>query len=406
MLGYLKKETQETPIDLDEPMDAEMPDAAPAPAPAPAPKRARAAPAKTVKKAKPDPVDSDSDEDVFAAVAKETEKKKPAETITTSRTARGAAKKATNYVVDKDSDSDGLDDDFDVSNMVQTIGGKSNDRPLFSTSARPSSATGGPAKTGRGALSKLSSADLEDPDETNYEGLMPRGSPLKPAPRNVHDTIMSSDDEDDFGFGASKKLPTKAAPKPKAAAVKPKSTASTSSAAAAAVAKKASQRSPAAKAYAARLDKAKAPAASKPAVKAAPKKPTVIESDEDEDELNNTEVLADDILSDEDDDEPIAKPKSKPAAARPVRKADILSDNDEDESIVKPKSKPAAARPGRKADILSDDEEDESIVKPKSKPAAARPGRRAAATKPAKYVVSDDDESDEPSEASFDDDSE
>ena len=58
-------------------------------------------------------------------------------------------------------------------------------------------------------------------------------------------------------------------------------------------------------------------------------------------------------------------------------------------------------------DILSD-EDDEPTPKPKPKAnaSAARPGRRAAA-KPAKYVVSDDEgDSDEASEASFDDDSE
>lgn len=349
MLGYLNK--KDTPSNLDGADDVEMSDATPAPpepAPAPAAKKGRPAAAKAAKAIKPPPEDSESDEDVFAAVAQEAEKKKPAQTVTTSRTARGAAKKATNYAVDKDSDSDDMDDDFDVSNMVQTIGGSSNDRPLFTTTARPGSATGATKSSSRTVPLKLSPIDL-DPDETNYEGLMPQGSPNKPAPRNVHDTILSSDD-DDLMLSLKKKAPAKpaakpaakAAPKAKAAAAKPvpKPKASASSAAA----KKTSDLSPAAKAYAARLGKGKEVAA-KPAPKAASKKPIMIDSDE-EDELDNTEVLANEILSDEEEDEPTPKPK----------------------------------------------------------PAAARPGRRAAA-KPAKYVLSDDDDDDDISEASFDDDS-
>ncbi|CAI6324758.1 unnamed protein product [Periconia digitata] len=325
---------KDTPIELDEVSDDDLP-AAPvvATAPAAASKKGRPTAAKATK-TKSAPVDSDSDEDVFAAVAKEAEKKKPAETITTSRTARGAARKATNYAVDKESDSDDMDDDFDVSNMVQTIGGSSNHRPLFSTTTRPGS-NGGVTKTnGRSALSKLSPIEL-DPDETNYEGLMPQGSPNKPAPRNVNDTIISSD-EDEFGFSIKKKAPAKPAPKPVAAKAKPAATKPVpkpKATASSVATKKTTQLSPAAKAYAARLGKAKPVS----------KKPIAVESDED-DELDNTEVLANEILSDEEDE-------------------------------------------------------------PTPKPAAPRPGRRAAA-KPAKYVVSDDDDSDEASEASFDDDSE
>lgn len=343
MLGYLKKAApKEIPLDSDSAMDVDEP--APVSAPAAATKKSRPA-AKNVKKpaAKPDPVDSESDSDVFAAVAKEAEKK-PAETITTSRTARGAAKKATNYVVDNDSESDSMGDDLlDVSTMVKTIGGSSNDRPLFSTArpgsgsgARPNSATGATSKARAGAQ-KSSPIDLDD-DVTNYEGLMPQGSPHKPAPRNVNDTIMGSDDDDDFGFGIKKSKPAakpvaKAAPKAKPA---PKSKA----APAAVVAKKTTQLSPAAKAYAARLGKAKDLAAPKAAPKAAakPKQPITIESD---DEMEDADQLANELLSDDDE--------------------------------------------------------------PTPKPAAARPGRRAAA-RPAKYVVSDDEESDEASEPSFEED--
>ncbi|KAF2642637.1 type II DNA topoisomerase [Massarina eburnea CBS 473.64] len=395
--GYLKKDIKnETPVDLDEASDIEMPDVAPA-APAAAPKRGRA-PAKTAKKPTPAPVDSDSDEDVFAAVAKEAEKKKKkqAETVTNSRTARGAAKKATNYALDGDSDSDS--EEFDMSHMVQTLSGPA-----------PGSAAGGSSKTtARAPASKLSPIDLdEDLDETNYD------SPAKPAPRNDIDTMLSSDEDDDLGFDDKKapaKSTAKAAPKAKAAAVKPAP--KSKAAAPSLVAKKATQLSPAAKAYAARLDKTKG-LASRPATKPASKKNTISMDSEDE-ELENTDVLANDILSDEEDEEPAPKPKAKPAApaARPGRNV-ISSDEDEEdeEPVTKPKAKPAAsaARPGRSNVISSDeDEEDEEPVtksKAKSSAPAARPGRRAAA-KPAKYIVSDDDESEEASEPSYDEDSE
>ena len=347
MLDYLKKETPPI-VDLDGSIDIDEP--APAPAPvAAATKRGRPAATKAATKLKPEPVESESDSDIFAVVAKEAEKK-PAQSITNSRTARGAAKKATNYRVDRDSESEASDDDdFDVSNMVQTIGGSSNDRPLFSTtarpgsngSARPGSAAGGPAKTnGRGAIQKPSPID-DDPDETNYEGLLPQGSPHKPAPRNVNDTIMGSDESDDLGFSLKKKP----APKPAVnkavsklkvtkAAAKPKTAVPS-----AVVAKKTTQLSPAAKAYAARLGKTKDLTASKAGAKA--KKPIAIDSDDEE--MEDADQLADELLSD-----------------------------DEDE--------------------------------PTPKPATARPGRRAAA-KPAKYVVSDDDgDSDPASEPSFDED--
>jgi DNA topoisomerase-2 len=239
---------------------------------------------------------------------------------------------------DSDSDSDGDDMLGDVSSMVKTIGAGSNGVPMFkstTSSVRPGSGTGAPKIAKKASPSLI---EIDD-DETNYEGLMPPRSPKRPAPRNVNDTIMSSD-VDDFDIPAKKpvanKLTAKAAPKPK---VVPKAKA----AAAAKAAKPATALSPAAKAYAARLEKDKP---SLPPPKA--KKPITIDSDED---MEDADALANDILSD-DDEEPTPKPK------------------------------------------------------PAGRAAAARPGRRAAA-KPAKYVVSDDDlESDEASEASFDDDSE
>lgn len=335
MLSYLKK----SPPAEDDTMDVD--DLAPAASAstAVASKRGRPAASKPAKKATSVPVDSESDSDVFAAVAKETTKNKPAETVPKGRTARGAAKKATNYAVDKDSDSDGLsDDDFDVSMMVKTIGANGNDRPLFSApAARPSSTIGTGSKPNSRSTAPKPALILDDDDmdETNYEALA-QGSPEK----RTFDAGMDSDiSDDDLLLSVKKKAPIKAIPKVKAMP-KPKVAAASSVAA-----KKTTQLSPAAKAYAARWK-------TKESAPKATKKPIAIDSDDDEDELmeDDADKLANDILSDDEDDMPVAKSKAKPAAARP--------------------------------------------------------GRRAAA-KPAKYVDSDDeDEDDEPSEASFADDSE
>jgi DNA topoisomerase-2 len=302
-------------------------------------KRSRPAAAK-----KPQVIDSEDEEsDVFAAVAKEAEKK-PAQTVTASRAGRAATKQVPKYNIDNsDSDSEGDDMLGDVSTMVKTIGAGTNGVPMFKATgltrpgsngtARPGSATGGPKVAKRN-----SPIEIED-DTTNYEGLMPQPSPKRPAPRNVNDTIMSSDDED-LVLVAPKPAAAKLTAKPKAVAKpapKPKATSTV-------VAKKATALSPAAKAYAAKLAKT-AGALPKPAVKA--KKPIAFDSD---DEMEDADAIANDILSDEDLDEPTPKPASRAPAARP--------------------------------------------------------GRRAAA-KPAKYVVSDDDaESDAASEPSFDDDEE
>ncbi|KAH8730915.1 DNA topoisomerase [Phaeosphaeriaceae sp. PMI808] len=306
-------------------------------------KRARPVAAKNVKKPTTVIESEDEESDIFAAVAKE------AETVTTSRTGR-AAKQVPKYNIDNsDSDSEGDDLLGDVSTMVKTIGAGSNGVPMFKAtgiarpgsngSARPGSATGGSK-----AAKKTNTIEIDD-DETNYEGLMPQPSPKRPAPRNVNDTIMSSDD-DNFGLPAKKPVPSKLTAKPKLAKPAPKTKSSST-----VVAKKTTALSPAAKAYAAKL--AKAPGAlAKPAPKT--KKPVIVESDE---EMEEADAIANEILSDDDDDD--------------------------------------------------DDDDDEPTPKPAARAAAARPGRRAAAAQPAKYVVSDDDdESDEASEPSFDDDSE
>lgn len=312
------------------------------------PKRGRPAAAKPAAKPAKKAVavieSDDDDSDVFAAVAEEVAKKPAA----TARAPRGVTKKVAKYNLGSDSDSDG--DDFlgDVSTMVKTIGaGGSNGVPMFkaTTSTRPVSngsiRAGSAAESSKAAKKSTPMTDVSE-DETNYEGLMPQASPKRPAPRNVNDTIMSSDD-DDFDLGLKKaapsKLTAKPAPKLKAPAAKPapKPKAVT----AVPVLKKTLVLSPAAKAYATKHGKEN----SKPAPKA--RKPVLIDSDDEDAMMKDADAIANDILSDEDETELTPKPARAPAA---------------------------------------------------------RPGRRAATVKPTRYVISDDDESDAASEPSFEED--
>jgi DNA topoisomerase-2 len=274
--------------------------------PAPVAKRGRPAATKIVKKPTP-VIDSEDDEsDVFAAVAKEAEKE-PVKTVAASRAGRAATKQVPKYNIDgSDSDSDGEDLLGDVSTMVKTIGAGSNGVPMFKATGitRPGSSAGGPR-----AAKKNSPIEIDD-DTTNYEGLMPQPSPKRPAPRNVNDTIMSSDD-DDFGLAVKKPAPGKLTAKPKAAAPKP----APKPKAAPIVVKKTTALSPAAKAYAAKLAKTSGQFA-KPAPKA--KRPIAIDSDED---MEDADAIANDILSDKDEDEPTPKPTARAPAARPGRRA-------------------------------------------------------------------------------------
>lgn len=334
LLSHLVKPEveRESPGQVDGPSSPSDPEPVPAPKAVPAAKpRGRAAAAK-----KPTPVvsdDDDDDSDVFAVVAKEEAKKPAPAPKANGRAPRAASKPVSKYAIDSDSDDD--DDLGDVSTMVKTIGGSTNGVPMFKTSTRPGSSSGIPKVAKKASPSVI---DIDEGDTTNYEALLSKASsPQKPAFRNVNDPMLASDSEDDFSLVKPKpasKL-TKVTAKAKVAPI--------AKAPAAVVTKKSTVLSPAAKAYAARLEKASGISKAK----AAPtKKPIVIDSDE---EMDDADTLANDILSD-DDDEPTPKPKTT------------------------------------------------------SRAPAARPGRRAAA-KPAKYVVSDDDE-EEASEASFDDDSE
>jgi len=320
MLSYLKKETPDAADPTGSTNES---------APAVTSKRGRPAGSKAIKKPVLDPIGSDSDSDIYMAVAKEASKKTVTEPATKTLTSRGAAKKIPSYQIDES------DSDIDLTELIKASNGTS----------RTGSAAPAPSKTkSQPEVRKASPVvELDDEDETNHDGLASKTLQDKPAASAMDDeSLLASDDEDDFGFGLNKKVAPKPAAKP---APKPKTVAKFKpSAPSALVAKKTTQLSPAAKAYAARLGKTKdLSGSSKIASKA--KKPVMDDSD-DNTMMDDANKLADEILSDDEDEQPVAK-----------------------------------------------------------KPSTARPGRRVAA-KPAKYVVSDDEDEDEPSEASFDDESE
>ncbi|KAK7541834.1 DNA topoisomerase 2 [Phyllosticta citricarpa] len=177
----------------------------------PAPK-SKAAAAKASHK-----INDDSDEDVFAAVA-ETEKKSEAP----SR--RRAAAKPTRYVLSDDSDEDMEDNDLgDVSTMIRGLDGPSmdsNGRTLFSASKGRATSTAFPKTT----KSKPSPETDDDKiDDTDYTMLAPQASPQRTtAPRKTSANGASDDSADDNDSDDDVLVK----PKSKAAASKPAAAAS------------------------------------------------------------------------------------------------------------------------------------------------------------------------------------
>lgn len=319
-------------------------------------------PAPTAKAAakKKNPFLSEDDEDVYTAVAKEAPSKATTKAAAKKRTVasdededledalapvakpaparagRAAAQKPKKYAVDSDEDMDsdeGIDLLDDVSAMVKGIGNGGNDGPtrLFHPPSvtRPTSSHGPKSR----AASKQLTADSDiSDDETDWAALA-QGSPQK-APK----VGRFSDDDDELlelhNKPAAKPAPKAAAkPAPKAkAAPKAKETAALKPKKAPAPAPAKLALSPAAKAYAAKQAKAGAAQSKAGASKPATKKKAALDSD-DEDEVD---VLANEILSDE-DDSPV-----RPAASRPSRRAaaaapkakyamdDSLDDEDEE----------------------------------------------------------------------------
>jgi DNA topoisomerase-2 len=268
---------------------------------------------------------SDSDDDMFNAMEKAAESRKESEPP--ARKGRAAARKAPKYALSETEDeSDGDDMLGDVSMMVKGINSSgaensgSGARPLFSnTVGRPSSSHGLPRSISKPKPVVDLLEDSDAIDETDYKSLIPQGSPTRPAPLRAGGPMASDDDDDDMDEDSfdiprpkvkaipkakavpaakTKLVKTKAAPKPKAAA---KSVP---------VVKKIVVLSPAAKAYAAKQEKAKAAALAKPAPKKAKK---AVDSEDDADDLAN------DILSDG-DDAPVATRHGRAASERPGRR--------------------------------------------------------------------------------------
>ncbi|KAK0257528.1 DNA topoisomerase 2 [Friedmanniomyces endolithicus] len=327
-------------------------------------------------KSAPKKVSSDSDSDDFGGAALTSKvAAKPA-----GRGGRAAAQKPKRYAQDSDSDSNGSasDDDVleDVTAMVKGIGPNStlvNDGPtrLFHppSVSRPSSSSHKLAKASSKLGSKKITADSDvSEDETNWEALA-RNSPQKAAhhPISAGEAGLDSDDDDellDLDIKARPKpvvtTTVKPAPKPKAPASKVKESAAQQlkqkpvqkktlvpSRLAAVAPPVAKPLSPAAKAYAAKQAKAGAQTAGQGGkAKAAGTKRLPVDSDTDEgEEEEDVDALANEILSEEDDDDvPVKKGAT---GARPARRA----------AAAKPKAKYAL---DDSLDAEEDDEESEA----------------------------------------------
>ncbi|EME46718.1 hypothetical protein DOTSEDRAFT_87208 [Dothistroma septosporum NZE10] len=260
-----------------------------------------------------DDEDMDDSEDHFAAIAKEAERK-PAP----ARAGRVAAQKA-KYAADSDEDS--LDDGNDLgdfSTMVKGFGGGTNDGQtrLFhaASTSRPNSSAGLRAKTSKRTLT--TDGDVSE-DETDWAGLA-QNSPQK----TTHTTMLDDDsmDIDEPKIVPKAQLKAKPSTKPAAKPVSKKASA------APAPAPSTHALSPAAKAYARK--KSGAIQAKPGASKTSKKLP------ESDDEEQDVDQIANDILSDEDDDSPvkrIARPGRRAAASTAKSKYVVDDDEDDDE---------------------------------------------------------------------------
>jgi DNA topoisomerase II len=315
-------------------------------------KSTAAAKAKIIKK-EPTPAlkaeesDLSNIDDVFAAVAKQAGTRKASDPPL--RQARAVAAKKKTYALSSSDEDDSFasngDDLGDVSMMVKGIGTSSGENTLtgnrvllHNTTGRPSSAHGLPRSISKHRLTMdhHQNDDSDGMDETNYDGLIPQGSPLRPAARRAAETkpVDHDDVEDSFDV-APIPAKQKVIAKKKAAPIsKPKTAASkTGVSKPEPVPKKPITLSPSAKAYAAKQAKLQAAAAAaaekKPASvekKAVPakKKKAVLSEDEDDE-------LANEILS---DDEPVvARPSRRAVSAQPGKKTTkyVFSSDDEDE---------------------------------------------------------------------------
>ncbi len=299
---------------------------------APAPKRARAAVAKRATTVVKNDEDLTDDDDVKLV--------KPV----AARQPRAAARKVINYGGSDESDGDNGDDLLgDVSKMVKGIGGgaaepTNGSRPLFSASmSRPGSSAGLPKSNSKPSKLDVGFSD----DETDYSKLAPPPSRTSAGITTKEITLdLNTDGDDSLAEETMAKpisKPTKAVSKPVTKPLPKPRKAPTKKAASAPAAVSAPPKkialSPAAKAYAAKHNRAG--------------KRRVVDSDDDEGDEVNVDAIANDLL-----DSPVAGGRAM----------------DDEDSPVRVPARAAAA------------------------PVAGRPSRRAAATvkKPA-YVVDDDD---------------
>ena len=309
-------------------------------------KKAKAAvpaskPAAPIKASKSD--EDSADEEIFRPAAG-------------SRQRRAAATKPVAYNLDDSDDSNGDGMLLNLGTMVKGIGNASHDsasnaRPLFSTSAsttRPTSSAGIPKKPA--PVSARQTMDVDGGDDTDYAMLAPPPTDKKAVTARktvLSDDSMGEDDEDSFI-----EPPPAVAKKASSAAAAAKSSKPSAGGAAAskptmpkkapAVAKKASNTkasalaqepkklplSPAAKAYAAKQQKARA---------------QKIVLDDDESEEDEVEKAANELLSDDD-----------------VMK-DASEDDDEEEEVVgrRPARRAAVAAKGKAKGSWDEDEDED-----------------------------------------------
>ena len=327
-----------------------------------------AAAAPPAKKARVFKIDDESDgEDVFAAVAKE------AKVAPNGRAARTVTKKSVKYNNSSDAMTD--DGDFDVSQMVKGIGSTTSAaaKSLFTeSSGRVLAATAAASKLKASRTIPDDDTDM-DMEETNYEALIPKGSPAKPAARSARDMAVTDEDDSLLSLHPARTAPLKS----NGASTKP--------------APKSKTQSPAAKAYAKNIAKKNADAALEKAKPAPARrgKRTIVSEDEDEDEEmhDGFEEVADDILDMDDEFD------SDMDLTRASKKAVNIPPPAQNKAKATAK---APAKPIAKSKKAKDDDSDDevSMAELDDLP-AARPSRRAVASKKATYVDSEEDEDDE-----------
>ena len=272
-----------------------------------------------------------------------------------SRQRRAAATKPVAYNLDDSDDSNGDGMLLNLGTMVKGIGNESHDaapnvRPLFSTSAsttRPTSSAGMPKKPA--TASARQTMDVDGGDDTDYAMLAPPPTDKKAVTARKmalsDDSMGDDDDEEEDSFieplPAAKKASSSAAAAAAAKTSKP-STAAPKAAVPkkAPVAKKASNNakataltqepkklplSPAAKAYAAKHQKARAQ--------------KIVLDDEDDESEDEVEKVANQLLSD-----------------------DVMEDASEEEEVVgrRPARRAAVAAVGKTKGAWDGDEDDES----------------------------------------------